>query len=128
MPFSPSQHPFEAVADACILFAELSSTFHGITTCSCPFSPTVYSFIESTYFLLIFLVHFIIVQLMRHNIHPLQSLVISTFVHWLESVMLVFSWTPYNLGLAYALPISVLRNVCLAYVPFSVYPLLAYLL
>lgn len=76
---SSRNSPFEAVANACVLIAKLSSTLYYLIKTGHSCSPAVHSFTETTYFLLIYLVHFLIVQQTNNNILPLQRLVISTF-------------------------------------------------
>lgn len=107
---TPSHSPFESIADACVLYAKLSSTLCGFITCACPLTPTVTNVIETTYFLLIFLVHFLVIQLTNHNSRPLQSLVISTLTCWLEVAVIFLSVETRHQGLAWMLSICALAR------------------
>lgn len=109
--------------DACGLFAKASSIFSGISCYIPSVTPAILSFMETEFFLIIFLIqsHFIQYQT-SHYIHPLKSLVLSTFSRWFEGIMVImFSpWADHsNLDLARQLVIYTLRNVCYVYVFIS---------
>lgn len=113
---SPSHSQIEAFADACTLLASVSSRLVINDDIRRSLSSAVHSWVETTYFLLIFLCHFLIDQLSEQITHPLKTLFISTFTHWFGSI-LHYCEQPYNFPeLACLLPICALRSVYLTYV------------
>lgn len=117
---SPSHNPFIASVDACVLFAKSISFAYtlDISSYGRSFAPTAHSVIETTYFLLLFLVRSLLDQYhTKHNIHSLQRLVLSTFCPWLEGAMAIITfWSPDNLDLAWQMPICAFRIVYFTYV------------
>lgn len=92
---SPSHNPFIASVDACVLFAKSISFAYtlDISSYGRSFAPTAHSVIETTYFLLLFLVRSLLDQYhTKHNIHSLQRLVLSTFCPWLEGAMAIITF------------------------------------
>lgn len=121
---SPTHRQFEAVANACVLFARLATTLDNlrasilgnINAFRHSLSSAVHSCVETTYFLIIFLCHFLIIQLSNHNTHPLKTLFISTFTHWLESILRHLVQLIDCPELARLLSICALHSVYLTYV------------
>lgn len=111
----PTLSQIEAFADACILFARVSSILGSVYNRHLP-SSAVHSCLETTYFLVIFLCHFLIVQLSNQITHPLKMLFIFTFTRWLESILHDIIRLVGSADLASLLPICALRSVYFTYV------------
>lgn len=106
----------EAVADACVLYARSSSTFHVLIENGDSLPPVAHSCIETTYYLAIFLFRFLAIELTSHNHQPLQRLVIYTLVQMLK--IIAESSVPIEAyeSLEWLLPICALDSVCFSYV------------
>lgn len=113
---SPTNRQFESFADACILFARVSSILVNMDDIPRSRSSAVNSCVETTYFLVIFLCHFLIAQLSNHITHPLKTLVIYTFTLWLKYILHDLVKRNDYPELACLLPICALRNACHMYV------------
>lgn len=112
---SPTHSQIEAFADACILFARVSTRLGSLNSIHY-LTSAIHSLVETTYFLAIFLCHFLIVQLSNQITHPLKTLFISTFTRWFENI-LHFLVELYDYPeLVCLLPICALRNLYLTYV------------
>lgn len=115
--------------DACGLFAKASSIFDGISCYIPSVTPAILSFMETEFFLIIFLIQFLFIQYRTtRNMCPLKSLVLSTFSRWFEGIMVImFSpWASHSgLDLARQLVIYKLRNVCYVYVSISLSEIVA---
>lgn len=83
---SPTHSQIEAFADACTLLARVSSILDNIYDNRHLLSVAVYSYLETTYFLVIFLCQCLIDQLSEWITHPLKTLFISIFTYWLKFI------------------------------------------
>lgn len=124
-----SHNPLKAMIDACGLFAKASSIFDGISCYIPSVTPAILSFMETEFFLIIFLIQSLFIQYRTtRNMCPLKSLVLSTFSRWFEGIMVImFSpWASHSgLDLARQLVIYKLRNVCYVYVSISLSEIVA---
>lgn len=107
---------FEAVADACVLYARSSSTFNVLIENGDSLPPVAHSCIETTYYLAIFLFRFLAIELTSPNHRPLQQLVIYTLAEMLK--VIAESSVPIEAyeSLEWLLPICALDSVCFTYV------------